>query len=84
MKRRIHKKLVTQISDLISEECTPTNICLVKNPHKFKNREKQKKFSFGDSPQVTHGIRARIRKNISLHFPQFLKRMCYNAVKEST
>ena len=37
-----------------------------------------------DSSQVTHGISARIQKKISLHFCQFLKRMCYNAVQLST
>ena len=45
------------------------------------------KVSFGGSSQVTqvtHGISARVQKKISLHFSQFLKRMCYNAVEEST
>ena len=72
------------ISNLFSEESTPIINGLVKNPHNFKNREKREKFSFGGSSQVTHGISARIQKNISLYFSQFLKRMCYNAVEEST
>ena len=62
----------------------PTNNCLVKNPHNFKNQEKREKFHFGDSSQVTHGISARIQKNSSLNFCQFLKRIWYNAVQEST
>ena len=55
-----------------------------KNPHNFKIRGKREKFCFGDSSQVTHGISARIQKNTSLHFSRILKRMCYNAVEEST
>ena len=67
-KRRIHKNIVPPISDLINEESTPTNNCLVKNPHNFKNREKREKFHFGDSSQVTHGISARIQKKFHSTF----------------